>query len=123
MEDLEKKEIEEQLAEFIPDADAREIIISSYIPCYKSYYHGFMVDKLTDIDFYKKMDPYEREASLYAAFYNLSQVIDCSDDFKSYLIEIENYFACCLAGCFCRSLGYVTREDEEGGSVFLVKEV
>ena len=119
MGDLEKKEIEEQFAEFFPDADAREILISSYTS-YLSVY--FIADKLVDIDFYNKMDPYERYAALYVAFFNLSQVITCDDDFKSYLSEFENLFACRLANHFCRSLGYVSRKGEEGGSSFLVKE-
>lgn len=122
MEDLEKKELDEQLAEFFPDADAREILISSYTPYFRANRSYFIADKLIDIDFYKKMEPYERNAALFAAFSNLSQVITCDDDFKRYLSEFENFFACRLANHFCRSLGYVTREDEEGGSVFLVKE-
>lgn len=122
MEDLEKKEIEEQLAEFFPDADAREILISSYTPYFRANRSYFIADKLIDIDFYKKMEPYERNAALFAAFSNLSQVITCDDDFKSYLSEIENFFAFRLANYFCRSLGYVNREDEERCSVFLVKE-
>ncbi len=122
MEDLEKKEIEKQLAKFFPDADAREILISSYTPCFMANRSYFIAEKLTDTDFYKKKDFYERNAALYAAFLNLSEVITCDDDFKCYLSEIENFFAFRLASLFCRSLGYVTREDEEGGSVFLVKE-
>lgn len=122
MEDLEKKEIEEQLAEFIPDVDAREILISSYTSYINVNRSYFIADKLVDIDFYNKMDPYERSAALYVAFFNLSQVITCDDDFKSYLSEIENLFACRLANHFCRSLGYVCRADEEHCSVFFVKE-
>lgn len=122
MEDLEKKELDEQLAEFFPDADAREILISSYTPYFRANRSYFIADKLIDIDFYKKMEPYERNAALFAAFSNLSQVITCDDDFKSYLSEIENFFAFRLANYFCRSLGYVNREDEERCSVFLVKE-
>ena len=122
MEDLEKKEIEKQLAEFFPDADAREILISSYTPYFRVNRSCFIADKLIDIDFYKKMDPFERAAALYTAFSNLSQVITCEDDFKSYLSEIEDLLACRLANYFCRSLGYVSREDEERCSIFLVKE-
>ena len=122
MGDLEKKEIDEQLAEFIPDVDAREILISSYTSYINVNRSYFIADKLVDIDFYNKMDPYERYAALYVAFFNLSQVITCDDDFKSYLSEIENLFACRLANHFCRSLGYVCREDEERCSVFFVKE-
>ncbi len=122
MEDLEKKEIEEQLAEFIPDVDAREILISSYTSYINVNRSYFIADKLVDIDFYNKMDPYERSAALYVAFFNLSQVITCDDDFKSYLSEIENLFACRLANHFCRSLGYVCRAYEEHCSVFFVKE-
>ena len=124
MEDLEKKEIEEQLAEFFPDADARKILISSYIPYFRSSRSYFIAEKLTDTVYYKKMEPYERNAALYVSFSNLSQVITCDDDFKRYLSEFENFFACRLANYFCRSLGYVDREDEERCSVFfLVKEV
>lgn len=123
MEDLKKMKIDEQLAKFFPDADAREIIISSYFPYFRLHQPYFIAEKLTDTDFYKKMEPYERNAALYVSFSNLSQVITCDDDFKSYLSEIENFFACRLANYFCRSLGYVTREDEERCSVFLVKEV
>lgn len=121
MEDLEKKVIEEQLAEFIPDVDAREILISSYTSYINVNRSYFIADKLVDIDFYNKMDPYERSAALYVAFFNLSQVITCDDDFKSYLSEIENLFACRLANHFCRSLGYVCRADEEHCSVFLLR--
>lgn len=123
MGDLEKKEIEEQLTRFFPDADARKILISSYVSCFGVYHRAYFVaEKLTDIDFYKKMDSYERNAALYVAFSNLSQVIICNEDFKTYLSDIENFFACRLANLFCYSLGYVNHEDEEHCWVFLVKE-
>ena len=54
MGDLEKKEIDEQLAEFIPDVDAREILISSYTSYINVNRSYFIADKLVDIDFYNK---------------------------------------------------------------------